>query len=1259
MSSVKQIPLITLIILVLPFIISCGGSTSEETPVVITPPSTNNPPDPQVDLIFRDVTADSGIQFTTGFTNEMANNEIHIILPSGAAVGDYDNDGDLDLFIVRGDLGPNLLYRNIGNLRFEEVAEQAGVISINAEGKRLKQSSPIFVDLDGDRDLDLLIPGLDGDQTVVYANNGDTTFTDISMGSGLDTMQADYSMSPSVGDYDLDGDLDIMFGHWGTPRDYVNGVGDTEHLWRNDSTESHIFFTSVSVEAGIAPTIILNPDPLITQRVFDNTFTPTFAHINNDLYPDLVVTGDFNFSQVFINNTDGTFSNITQFDVIIDGNGMGSAVADYDGDGDMDWFVSSVKAEGDGVPSQLSRIGNRLYRNDNGNFTDITEAANVASGGWGWGSCFIDFENDGDLDIYQTNGWPDYDEFGGFSTDPSKAFISNGDGTFVNKSGDIGLGDTEQGRGVICADFDGDGDVDILQLHVNAQNSATLYENTSDSNHYLSVDLIGNTSNTAAVGARITLSANNKDYVRDVMLGSNFASHNPTQQVIGIGEADSIQRLHIAWPDGTETVLDNLDADQHLIVEQPLSDTISLQVIQGAGAGSYQMGDVIIISANNFNEAHYHFSHWTSNDGGVFAESLSANTTFTMPNNPAQITAHFIPGPANINELSVARQWNEVLLQAIRNDYARPTVHARNLFHISAAMYDSWVAYNLIASPWLLGRTSLEEVCEFNPAIFNSDSSNIAETISYAAFRLIKHRFKSSPGVSQIIRDIQSLMSARGLDLGNDSLNYANGGAELGNYLADCYIRFGLVDGSNEANDYANLHYQPINPPLSPATPGNPDIIDLNRWQPLLLEQFIDQSGNLVTDPPAFLSPEWGTVYPFSLTSADLTIYQRGGSDYWVYHDPGLPPLIDSEIYKKAFSMVSIWSAHLDPMDGVMIDISPSSIGNISTFPMQFVEHPNFYNFIDGGDWGIGYDLNPVTNKPYEPQIVPRGDYARVLAEFWADGPDSETPPGHWFVLLNEVSDHELLEKRFEGTGDILSELEWDIKAYFALGGAMHDAAITAWGVKGWYDYIRPISSIRAMADLGQSSDIALPSFNQDGIPLYDGYIELVNEGDQLAGENKEHVGKIKLYAWKGPDFINDPEMDVAGVDWILAENWWPYQRPSFVTPPFAGYVSGHSTYSRAAAEIMTAITGNAFFPGGMSSFSVLKNQFLVFEDGPSVDMTLQWATYRDASDQCSLSRIWGGIHPSLDDIPGRLMGEQIGIDAFSKAKGYFSGKEN
>ncbi|MFY0654349.1 MAG: T9SS type A sorting domain-containing protein [Cyclobacteriaceae bacterium] len=617
---------------------------------------------------------------------------------------------------------------------------------------------------------------------------------------------------------------------------------------------------------------------------------------------------------------------------------------------------------------------------------------------------------------------------------------------------------------------------------------------------------------------------------------------------------------------------------------------------------------------------------------------------------------------------SVARLWNEVLLEGIRNDFARPTVHARNLFHISAAMYDCWAVFDPIAQPYFLGMDVHGVKIEFTGFPMPSDiEAAREEALSYACYRLINHRFEFSPGEDETLALADALMIELGYDTTLDSKLYSTGHpASLGNYLADQIIQFGFQDGSNELFDYDNFYYLPTNSPMIVANSGSQNINDPNRWQPLSFDVFIDQSGNVIPGhAPEFLSPEWGNTLPFSMTEENVTNYTRDGDDYKVYYDPGPPAYIDpsdnsvSQDYKWGHSMVAIWSAHLDPDDPVMWDISPGSIGNldINNFPKTIPELQDFYQRLDGGDKSTGYATNPITAQPYVEQLVPRGDYGRVLAEFWADGPDSETPPGHWFTILNYVNDHEQLVKKFQGQGDIVDNLEWDIKSYFLLAGTMHDVAISSWSIKGYYDYIRPISAIRYMADQGQSSDPSKPSFSEAGIPLEDGYIELVDQGDVLAGENDENVGKIKLYAWKGPDYIQDPETDVAGAGWILAENWWPYQRPSFVTPPFAGYVSGHSTYSRAAAKVLTLLTGDEYFPGGMGEFPAPKNEFLVFEDGPSMDITLQWAKYYDASDQCSLSRIWGGIHPPVDDVPGRIIGDKIGDQAFEYAKRFFNGR--
>lgn len=623
-----------------------------------------------------------------------------------------------------------------------------------------------------------------------------------------------------------------------------------------------------------------------------------------------------------------------------------------------------------------------------------------------------------------------------------------------------------------------------------------------------------------------------------------------------------------------------------------------------------------------------------------------------------------LPGYLQAQEHSVARKWNEMLLESIRNDLARPTVHARNLFHVSAAMWDAWAVYDDEADTWLLGNTVGGYTCAFDGIPAPADVYQAREeAISYAAYRLLQHRFQFSPGGPEVLPQYDTLMMELGYDIFNFSQDYSSGDpAALGNYIAQSYIDFGFQDGSNEADEYQNQFYEPVNPPLVVNEPGNPTILDYNRWQPLALDSFVDQSGNPIPTPtPLFLSPEWGQVIPFSLKEEDRTIYTRDGFDYWVYHDPGIPPYLDtnavggiSEEYKWTHSLVAIWSSHLDPTDGVMWDISPASIGNNGPLPLNFEDYHDFYNRYEGGDQSQGWDVNPHTGLPYEPQIVPRGDYARVLAEFWADGPHSETPPGHWYTILNYVSDNPDFEKRYRGEGDILDDLEWDVKSYFLMGGTLHDVAITAWGIKGWYDYVRPVSAIRGMAELGQSSDPGLPNYHPGGMVLEPGYVELIQAGDTLAGLNNEHVGKIKIFAWRGPFAVPDPATTYAGAGWIRAEDWWPYQRPSFVTPPFAGFISGHSTYSRAAAELMTLLTGDAFFPGGMGVFDAPINEYLVFEDGPSFNIELQWATYRDASDQCSLSRIWGGIHPPADDIPGRLIGAVVGVEAFLYAETYF-----
>jgi hypothetical protein len=167
--------------------------------------------------------------------------------------------------------------------------------------------------------------------------------------------------------------------------------------------------------------------------------------------------------------------------------------------------------------------------------------------------------------------------------------------------------------------------------------------------------------------------------------------------------------------------------------------------------------------------------------------------------------------------------------------------------------------------------------------------------------------------------------------------------------------------------------------------------------------------------------------------------------------------------------------------------------------------------------------------------------------------------------------------------------------------------------------------------------------------------IELITQESSAPGQRHEHlaryVGELAVRGWPGEP--GDRTKDTSGVGWVLGVEWIPYQRRTFVTPAFPGYISGHSTFSRAAATVLARLTGSEFFPSGLGSYS-FKPGYLFFESGPSAPISLQWATYYDASDQAGQSRLWGGIHIAFDDFDGRRIGSQVGASAVERAQSFF-----
>ena len=1139
----------------------------------------------QDSALFEDISASAGVNFTG----------VH----HSVAIVDYDNDGWEDIY-VGSKFQNNLLFRNMGNLTFQEVGALAGVDDPG------DSHAVLWGDFNNDGWPDL-ITGNYLEANRFYWNNGDGTFTDMTTQLGVGNTGPCRSLHAA--DFDQDGWLDL----------YVVNINSQNVMWRNLEGDGfqNLTFQTGTTDMGVG-------------------MGSVFFDADNDGDQDLYLTRDGNqVNRFFRNNGNGTFTQMAdEVGLDFQGNCMGVDVADINHDGWLDLYITDL------YPSEL------FINDGDGTFTAIGESSAVNDMGMSWGCAWLDFDNDSESDLYIVNDYA-------FAPMSNILYRGLGDLAFeIVSAGDSVLEHNYSDYGLAQGDFDRDGDMDLAVASTGSITlpGFTLLKNLNSSGHSIQFKLEGTSSNRDAVGARVTAYFDGTMRMDEVNCGQGYSGASSMILHFGLGSTTELDSLHIRWPNGINTTYESMAADSLYHLIEPGADSWLYYGCTETHACNYQSASV-------------------ENDGSC-----------EYPNAGLDCNGSPLPDFPTLETHSIARLWNEALLVAIRNDWARPTVHARNLWHSSALMYDAWSAFSepSTVSPqsWLLGDTVDGFSIPFSGVLEpESDSERLIarrRALSFGMYRLLQHRFALAPHAQLISVHLHSQMESFGYDTAFVSMDYTTGNLEhdaaaLGNYLAQQYIAFGLQDGSREEIQFQNTYYNPMNWNLVMDEPGNPNMFFPNRWQPLQLAEFIDQSGNEGANlSPDFLSPEWGDVTPFAMDTSDTSLFERLGSTYTVYHDPGAPPQIDPFVdsdlesdYKWGHVLVAQWSSHLDPSDSVVWDISPGAFGRNGDTPTNMEEARLYYLTEEGGmapgEGEVGHPYNPTTNEPYAPQSVLRGDFTRVLAEFWADGPASETPPGHWFTLMNYVNDQPSTLRKWRGTGEPMSQLDWDVLGYFAMGGAMHDAAISAWSIKGWYDYIRPVSALRWMAEGGQSSDPELPNFNGSGLPLIPGFVELIADSDpvELRGENNEYVDDIKLKSWLGPTAIQVPAIDRAGVGWIRAKEWWPYQRPTFVTPPFAGYISGHSTFSRAAAEVLTLLTGDEYFPGGLGIFPVEAHEFLVFEDGPSQDLELQWATYRDAADQSALSRIWGGIHPPQDDFPGRIIGELVGIDAFLLAETY------
>lgn len=500
---------------------------------------------------------------------------------------------------------------------------------------------------------------------------------------------------------------------------------------------------------------------------------------------------------------------------------------------------------------------------------------------------------------------------------------------------------------------------------------------------------------------------------------------------------------------------------------------------------------------------------------------------------------------------SIVVDWVDAMLEAIELNPPAPTATTWRMWVTMSSIYDAWSYYDATA----LSTTSR---LEGKAQRAQRTLANKEKALSYAAHHALTYLFPDEQWIFDSVMELHGFRLSDSTDIRRPE--------GIGNVSARAVIDMRLADGSNAAGGFAQIAssiYPTLYSPTNSADPNSSNSIsgpdfDLNHWTPIRVSNgtLLDENGNPTyddNDPSTFadqkfLTPHWGSVTPFALSSGDQ-------------FRPVAPPMYGSD------------APYTD------------ALGNVTTNDEAFRNQ-------------TAEVLEHSANLD---------DTAKVIAEFWADGPHTWTPPGHWVQIAIGISLRD---------GHSVDQV---VKMYMALTGALLDSGIAAWEAKRAYDYVRPFHAIRYL----------------------------------YAGQ--------QVMAWAGPN---------QGIQLIDGSDWTPYQSGTFVTPPFAEYVSGHSTFSRSAAEILTEFTGSSTFYDGatmlgrdydgdgredlMGMHRVLPGR-MMFEDGPAEPVTLTWNTFYEAADEAGFSRIYGGIHFQDGDRRARAMGAAIGKQAYQWAELYWN----
>lgn len=572
-----------------------GRSGSETT--------ASEPGAPGVDLgglTFTDITEAAGLDEPQAAAPLQGDD----VMAGGAAVADYDDDGDLDVLLTRIGL-PNRLMQNSGSGKFTDVAKEAGLGGADVANG---YAAAVWADIDGDADLDLLVTGAGRAHHRLYVNDGSGHFQDDSGARGLGTDPApdplgSVTYGAAFDDWDHDGDLDLMIVQWNAPElaasmaraetggdtasvphicDYVGGLPDPDgdfgdrppsgtQMLRNDGTGR---FENITASSGVDVDSIQG-------------FQPQFADIDGDGWNDLLVTGDLCTSRIYRNEAGTGFRDVTAASGVgRDENGMGSVVEDIDGDGHLDWFITSIRnEEPDGSCAVVQRpvrcTGNRLYLGDGtGHFRDATDEFGVRNGSWGWGAAAQDLNDDGHRDLVMTNGMsfsrprdtdpgsdPIADLRAAVEADATRLWLGAGQAPWPEVAQAVGIDDRANGKALVTFDADGDGDLDVLVANTVA--APILYRNGTrpgPMNRHLTIRLRDRTGpNPYGVGARVEVDLGDGSTPKPLMVraGGSFQSSDPAELHLGLGTRDRVARIEVTWPGDAESrVLTDVAADQ-------------------------------------------------------------------------------------------------------------------------------------------------------------------------------------------------------------------------------------------------------------------------------------------------------------------------------------------------------------------------------------------------------------------------------------------------------------------------------------------------------------------------------------------------------------------------------------------------------------------------------------------------------------------------------------------------------------------------